>query len=374
LNQLHLSIFTSKYVSQKFQEIQNNSKNYKKAQRTWRLVFCSSFSKNFEKMSATQQPSEWSPSSWDWMMELPPIKDNEAFTGRTRRAPHLPLELDPVEHLGCPSRLQGVLSLLLPDFLLDDPESPNHKQQPLKIQKLSGALTNHVYSILNPANQHQVLLRIYGQGADCFVQREKELEWFERMSQLGLGPRLLGTFENGRLEEFLKSTTLNSEALRNPKFYTKIAQSLVHLHRAGDLLSEQLFLKEENKKRSAELWERIDSWLELASASLRDLPQEAYLRLTSVVNLKSISTDVLALKKNLKNQGSICFCHNDLQYGNILQLDDSTDEDITFVDYEYAGFGYREYDIANFFCEWAAGSFLFIEIFFKKKTHECTSL
>lgn len=46
------------------------------------------------------------------------------------------------------------------------------------------------------------------------------------------------------------------------------------------------------------------------------------------------------------------FSHNDLQYGNILRL--SVSKELLFLDYEYAGTNYIEYDFANHFCEWMA--------------------
>ncbi len=53
------------------------------------------------------------------------------------------------------------------------------------------------------------------------------------------------------------------------------------------------------------------------------------------------------LKKNPIDDTDICFCHNDLTFGNILQNDD-----IHFIDFEYAGYNYRHYEIANLFCEY----------------------
>ena len=46
------------------------------------------------------------------------------------------------------------------------------------------------------------------------------------------------------------------------------------------------------------------------------------------------------------------FSHNDLQYGNIIRLSET--KELVFLDYEYAGTNYMEYDFANHFCEWMA--------------------
>lgn len=74
-------------------------------------------------------------------------------------------------------------------------------------------------------------------------------------------------------------------------------------------------------------------------------------------------------------ESPVVFCHNDLQEGNILLLDepptsdghahtsansmDTSREDgaqakprIIVIDYEYCSYNYRGFDIANHFCEW----------------------
>lgn len=78
----------------------------------------------------------------------------------------------------------------------------------LKVKHLSGAMTNVVYRITWPQNtagndDRTVLVRIYGEGSDIFFDREEEIRTFESISTHGYGPRLLGLFPEGRVEEFI---------------------------------------------------------------------------------------------------------------------------------------------------------------------------
>jgi len=57
----------------------------------------------------------------------------------------------------------------------------------------------------------------------------------------------------------------------------------------------------------------------------------------------------LKIKLELYINSPIVFAHNDTQYGNILRL---TDGNLVVVDFEYAGYNYQAFDIANHFCEW----------------------
>jgi choline/ethanolamine kinase len=92
----------------------------------------------------------------------------------------------------------------------------------LEVVPLKGAMTNEVYQVRwltgltgGPAGEKEeeaprrerevrkVLVRIYGDGVDLFFDREDEVRTFECMSRHGQGPRLLGRFPNGRVEEFI---------------------------------------------------------------------------------------------------------------------------------------------------------------------------
>jgi len=67
--------------------------------------------------------------------------------------------------------------------------------------------------------------------------------------------------------------------------------------------------------------------------------------------LGSLKDEIQDLKIKLRFNSPIVFAHNDTQYGNILRLTDGSGQ-LVVVDFEYAGYNYRAFDIANHFCEW----------------------
>lgn len=77
----------------------------------------------------------------------------------------------------------------------------------LQVIPLKGAMTNQVFQIKWPTKTNEasrkVLVRIYGEGVEVFFDRNDEIQTFEYMSKHGQGPRLLGRFPNGRIEEFI---------------------------------------------------------------------------------------------------------------------------------------------------------------------------
>ncbi|KAG9456862.1 hypothetical protein H6P81_001370 [Aristolochia fimbriata] len=209
----------------------------------------------------------------------------------------------------------------------------------LQVLQLKGAMTNQVYQIdwlTNLGSQsRKVLLRIYGEGVDVFFNRDDEIRTFECMSRHGQGPRLLGRFSNGRVEEFIHARTLSAADLHDIEISTLIAAKLREFH---DL--------DMPGPKNAHLWQRLRSWLETAQEVC--FPEEA-----KQFQLEIMAEEIDNLEKKLSHDNQpIGFCHNDLQYGNIM-IEEET-KAVTIIDYEYATFNPVAYDLANHFCEMAA--------------------
>ncbi|KAE9592507.1 putative phosphotransferase with an alcohol group as acceptor [Lupinus albus] len=204
---------------------------------------------------------------------------------------------------------------------------------------LKGAMTNEVFQINWPSKSdghlRTVLVRLYGEGVEVFFNREVEIQTFECMSKNGQGPRLLGRFTTGRVEEFIHARTLSATDLRDPETSALIAAKMRefhNLHMPG--------------ARKAQLWQRVRNWVNHAKSLCS--PKD-----TMNFGLDKLDAEINMLE-TLLSEGyqEIGFCHNDLQYGNIM-MDEET-RSITLIDYEYASYNPIAYDLANHFCEMAA--------------------
>ncbi|KAF3953658.1 hypothetical protein CMV_020919 [Castanea mollissima] len=207
----------------------------------------------------------------------------------------------------------------------------------LQVIQLKGAMTNQVYQIKWPTKtvSRKVLARIYGEGVEVFFDRDDEIRTFEFMSKHGQGPRLLGRFPNGRIEEFIHARTLSASDLHDPEISALIASKMKEFN---DL--------DMPGPKNVRLWDRLRNWL--GAAKSLALPEEA-----KAFCLDTIEEDISTLEKELSGAHQrIGFCHNDLQYGNIM-IDEVTNS-ITIIDYEYASYNAVAFDIANHFCEMAA--------------------
>ncbi|XP_019152821.1 PREDICTED: probable choline kinase 3 [Ipomoea nil] len=210
----------------------------------------------------------------------------------------------------------------------------------INVELMSGAMTNAVFQISWPAKTEKVtrrvLGRVYGVGVEHFFDRVDEIRTFEFLSSKGHGPKLLGKSAEGRIEQFIEARTLSADDLRDPEVSTLIAGKLRQFH--------SIVIPGTTKE--VVLWNRLRKWLEKAKR-LCSTEQTTEFRLGDLEN------EISLLEKELSREPpEIGFCHNDLQYGNIMI--ENTARLITFIDYEYATYNPIAYDFANHFCEMAA--------------------
>ncbi|XP_045770878.1 choline/ethanolamine kinase isoform X2 [Maniola jurtina] len=236
----------------------------------------------------------------------------------------------------------------------------------------------------------KVLLRIYGQvhGERAMDAIVTESVIFTLLSERRLGPKLHGVFSGGRIEEYIPARSLLTKELAEPAISMKIAEKMAAIHSMDVPLS-----KEPNW-----LWKTMAKWMKtarderLAPDSVGKNEEEQNI----IKQLKPIDfeKEIEWLKKFVSSvESPVVFCHNDLQEGNILLLEDeippSEDDDfvqydsknskyvlpqfddqntsdsltshisdtgeprLVLIDFEYCAYNHRGFDIANHFQEWA---------------------
>eukprot|EP00262_Sarcandra_glabra_P005770 TRINITY_DN1758_c0_g1_i1.p1 TRINITY_DN1758_c0_g1~~TRINITY_DN1758_c0_g1_i1.p1 ORF type:complete len:350 (-),score=69.17 TRINITY_DN1758_c0_g1_i1:75-1124(-) len=209
----------------------------------------------------------------------------------------------------------------------------------LQVIQLKGAMTNEVFQIMWQTESgflpRKALMRIYGEGVEVFFDRDDEIRTFECMSKHGQGPRLLGRFPNGRIEEFIHARTLSASDLRDPEISALIAAKLREFH---DL--------DMPGPANVRLWDRLRNWLNVAKRLSSSEEAKEFC-------LDTIDEEIAMLENELSGENQrIGFSHNDLQYGNIM-IDEET-KAVTIIDYEYSSYNPIAFDLANHFCEMAA--------------------
>ncbi|KAL8766289.1 MAG: hypothetical protein Q9209_006879 [Squamulea sp. 1 TL-2023] len=269
----------------------------------------------------------------------------------------------------------------------------------IDVERLSGALTNAVYVVSPPKDLSQLLpnkndstislatqkppakllLRIYGPQVEHLINRDNELQILRRLARKKIGPRLLGTFTNGRFEEFFNARTLTAQDLRNPETSKQIAKRMRELHDGIELL-------EEERNAGPFIWRNWDSWVGRCADVVSWLDevmiagqQGTGLSGTSAWKKRGLVCGVEwpvfrkaveRYRKWLEGQygGSdavkdmLVFAHNDTQYGNLLRLQPSGEspllipanehKQLIVIDFEYASANMPGLEFANHFTEW----------------------
>ncbi|KAF9981435.1 hypothetical protein BGZ75_007288 [Mortierella antarctica] len=234
----------------------------------------------------------------------------------------------------------------------------------LKLDRISGAMTNCIFLVTGPAPSHnpavsdtaqapkprKVLLRVYGIGLEALFSRSKELHWLHNLSTMDIGPSLLGIFKNGRFEQYVESTTLTKDDIRDPRTSRHIAHRMCELHNIVNV-----FPPPEGTIPQSQ--ENIAKWIPLAKDAIVKIcaKDPAKKAIMDEFDFDKLLREIEEVHQELMTVHSpVVFAHNDTQYGNILRATDDEDGELVVIDFEYAGYNTRGFDIGNHFCEWTA--------------------
>ncbi|KAF5284206.1 hypothetical protein FQR65_LT00206 [Abscondita terminalis] len=217
---------------------------------------------------------------------------------------------------------------------------------------ISGGLSNLLYHIslpellskneTTPDCPKEVLIRVYGQthGEHALEALITESVIFTLLSERGLGPKLHGIFPGGRIEQYVNARPLKTKELSDEYLSVNIAEKMAAIH------SMEVPLH----KTPGWLWNTMERWLKSSEKCIAQSAPNTF-----VFDLR---TEFNWLKNRLQSENSpVVFCHNDMQEGNILMVQDeeivsNADAKLVLIDFEYCSYNYRAFDIANHFLEW----------------------
>uniref|UniRef100_A0A8C9Y2W2 Ethanolamine kinase n=1 Tax=Sander lucioperca TaxID=283035 RepID=A0A8C9Y2W2_SANLU len=242
------------------------------------------------------------------------------------------------------------------------------KEGDFKISIVSGGLSNLLYLCSLPDHvpsvgeePRQVLLRVYGAilqvglssrvlqkliihecaGVDSLVL---ESVMFAILAERALGPKLYGIFPAGRLEQYLPNTRMRTDQLSDSVISAEIAVKLAHFHEMSMPFN----------KEPKWLFGTIDKYMD--QVMNLNFVREAHVKKYKKLMKLDLPAELESLRALLAATPSpVVFCHNDVQEGNILMLEDKdhklTDR-LMLIDFEYSSYNYRGFDFGNHFCEW----------------------
>mmetsp|Transcript_15344 Transcript_15344/g.46336 ORF Transcript_15344/g.46336 Transcript_15344/m.46336 type:complete len:524 (-) Transcript_15344:642-2213(-) len=180
----------------------------------------------------------------------------------------------------------------------------------LKVSQLSGAMTNLIYRCRYQHGDEKLfaLARVFGNIPDDLFSRDYEQMIFRTVARAGMGPKLLVSFANGRIEEFyVACNCLSAEQMAEVEVSRALAAAMSSFHFAS-----LLHLPPE-EATDPQVWNRLRGWLRFTGELYGTEGMKEH-------GLENTLTEVEALEAKLKAEHPswLAFCHNDLQCGNVM--------------------------------------------------------
>ena len=240
----------------------------------------------------------------------------------------------------------------------------------LKYKEYNGGLTNKLIGISLINNEDDssdisdndvVLCRIFGNGTDKFIDRSLELNNMKLLYDLKIGSKLYCQFNNGICYEYINGIIINHDLLQDESVFSKVAKLVAKYH----LIQPQSKSNgnDEINKKEPLLFNKINELLHLVPDKYENNLNGKRKDLIKLIpNKEELIKQVNYIKEYLINYlnkssmlNNIVFSHNDLLLANIIydKTVEDTSKQISFIDYEYSGYNYQAYDIANHFNEYA---------------------
>jgi len=196
-----------------------------------------------------------------------------------------------------------------------------------KLKKMSGGITNTVFMLDSPSKK--AIIRVFGRNTEKIINREEEQRNIEKVKLIDI----YATLTNGIICSYQEGRTIDVPMMADPLISHKVAQVIAKMHKVTFYELGHVNC----------IFDRIQNFI--------DKIDPEYIHKGEKLDIDSLQHKLDTLKEKLEVEMStspIVLCHNDLLSGNILW----NGSEIGLVDYEYSGYTWPEFDIANHFVEW----------------------
>jgi thiamine kinase-like enzyme len=199
---------------------------------------------------------------------------------------------------------------------------------------LDGGLTNHNYRAR--FGGREVVLRLPGVRTELLgANRAAECEASERGAAVGVAPALLASVEDPPclVFEFVEGETMTAARLREANAMTAAAAALRALHGCEPIAA------------SFDSFRLVESYAAATREHGGAVPDAYAEAKAAAARIEAALAGPFGGHPGKGNSSAGVLCHNDLLAANVLLLADGA---VKLVDWEYAGTGYRYFDLANF--------------------------
>ena len=230
----------------------------------------------------------------------------------------------------------------------------------IDVKVMKGGFVNRMYLCQNKISHEKVLIRLYGgkenEEQETNILRkvgtnDAEVLIFHFMDVNGIGPKLLGIFDGGRIEEYLDGFyTPSDQDIKNQRLMTGLARKLAKIHSLNLPLDKRpKDLVNVTRRNFKTYWP--DYEVDMKTIPLPPETTEEHKEFARIASSYDFFEMIDWYEKNLPIISSkVVFSHCDVNRGNVMVNNDKMDDNgVVLIDYEFAGYNYRGCDIGHFF-------------------------
>uniref|UniRef100_A0A3B0N9A4 Choline/ethanolamine kinase, putative n=1 Tax=Theileria annulata TaxID=5874 RepID=A0A3B0N9A4_THEAN len=215
----------------------------------------------------------------------------------------------------------------------------------IEIKKMNNGVTNRVYqaTLVDGDKDRYPIKSVCIKKSSTYNSLVIDDDLQYRIAKLlgdnNFGPRIIGRFGDFTIQEWVEGNTMGIDSLQNLSVLTGIASSLAKFHKKVT----ELVPKEWD--RTPMFLTKIATWSPHVERIIKkyNLGFDYNELVQNYEMFKKILNNHLNTSNSITN--SILFCHNDLFFLNIVDFN----QGVYFIDFDYCGFNYVGWDIANFF-------------------------
>jgi len=202
-------------------------------------------------------------------------------------------------------------------------------------------------------DEDTIVIRI--NGAAPFVDRQKELETFDRLVKADICELLVASFNNGLVMKRIKGSTLTKSNVSNKIIALSTAQEIAKMH-LNVQLSHKDTVRKIMLKQSTLNHQRYRNYVAVIISHIpTHFTKQSVQSRCKELNMPSRQDLELELNKTerffAKQSTPLVICHNDIRLNNMLY--DHENDVLKIIDYEYLSPNPAAYDLANHFNEYA---------------------
>ncbi|KAK6505594.1 hypothetical protein TWF481_007487 [Arthrobotrys musiformis] len=205
------------------------------------------------------------------------------------------------------------------------------------------------------------LVKIYGEGTETTIDRDKEISFHSTLSKNDLAPSLLARFPNGHAYQFLPGKPCSVTDITEERVWRGVARELARWHAILPVAEFDFGSNSDNKAgkiktiltHKPNVWSTAERWLK----AIPESTSQAIFKTGLLSDEFEYLIEKLRPDIGAANQ-SFVFGHGDLLSGNIIIQGPAKDpaghviESVKFIDYEHSTYCPRAFDLANHFSEW----------------------